>query len=611
MRPSWDGARPTKATWASLAVLLAAYLVWAGMFISSSSFKAFDGERYYSLFDDAMVSMRYGWNLAHGYGLVWNPGDRVEGYTNLLTTLIMAASTGLFDKSTAVLAMQAFGAATVVGIVLACGWVADELVRHTVPEHRPLARVVGALAGLIYYPLSYWTLMGMETGLVFLLLLLALGCSLTFQRTGSPRLILASGAFAGLAYLARPDSLVPAVAMLVGNQIAIRRGGEDRDRRRRLAVVSIALYLAFPLAQLGFRLLWYGQWVPNTYVLKVEGIPLAARLTNGWDYLLDFLAEAGWVLLAGLLAGVYRPRLPKSVVVTWIVGPLVYLVWVGGDVWEQWRLVCSAVPLAVILIVVSLLEFTHAVDRRKVGRRRTIGSAAMAASGDAGPGLLSIERWIPVGFLAAGILLVAGALLVDPIGVSDPGYGQKQRGMLLVGPLAIAWGLLGRRRALISLCVLLVAGSAGIYVNRGYLDDWMLRRRAMQVQENELNVNTALAIAQVTTEDASVGVFWAGTIPYYTGLWAIDFLGKSDPYIARLPGILESDLTYTPGHNKCDLEYSIVAKQPTYVQGFGWFCPSLGAYRQQHYVDVRVGGMNLSLLRYSEDVDWRMLGRDP
>ena len=49
-----------------------------------------DGVRYWWLADDAMISMRYGRNLAEGLGLVWNAGERVEGYTNLLWTLFMA-----------------------------------------------------------------------------------------------------------------------------------------------------------------------------------------------------------------------------------------------------------------------------------------------------------------------------------------------------------------------------------------------------------------------------------------------------------------------------------------------------------------------------------------
>ncbi|HET7011845.1 MAG TPA: hypothetical protein VFI11_13795, partial [Anaerolineales bacterium] len=59
--------------------LSVAFSVWAAAFIFRSSFIASDGLRYFSLSDDAMISMRYAWNLSHGSGLVWNPGERVEG----------------------------------------------------------------------------------------------------------------------------------------------------------------------------------------------------------------------------------------------------------------------------------------------------------------------------------------------------------------------------------------------------------------------------------------------------------------------------------------------------------------------------------------------------
>lgn len=49
------------------------------------------GIRHYYLGDDAMISMRYAYNLAHGRGFVWNPGEYVQGYTNLGWALVMAA----------------------------------------------------------------------------------------------------------------------------------------------------------------------------------------------------------------------------------------------------------------------------------------------------------------------------------------------------------------------------------------------------------------------------------------------------------------------------------------------------------------------------------------
>ena len=50
-----------------------------------------NGERLFYLDDTQMVAMRYGRNLAAGEGLVWNAGERVEGYSNPAWVLVMAA----------------------------------------------------------------------------------------------------------------------------------------------------------------------------------------------------------------------------------------------------------------------------------------------------------------------------------------------------------------------------------------------------------------------------------------------------------------------------------------------------------------------------------------
>src|SRR5512136_1793336 len=72
-----------------LIAILAGFAWYAAGYIQATSFMA-GGQRYYVLFDDAMVSMRYAWNLAHGNGAVWNIGEYVEGYTNPLWMLYMA-----------------------------------------------------------------------------------------------------------------------------------------------------------------------------------------------------------------------------------------------------------------------------------------------------------------------------------------------------------------------------------------------------------------------------------------------------------------------------------------------------------------------------------------
>ena len=66
-------------------VLAVLYLLFIDRFSTD-----LNGQRYFALSDDQMISMRYADNLASGNGLVWNPGERVEGFTNPLWTGYMA-----------------------------------------------------------------------------------------------------------------------------------------------------------------------------------------------------------------------------------------------------------------------------------------------------------------------------------------------------------------------------------------------------------------------------------------------------------------------------------------------------------------------------------------
>src|SRR6185369_4563880 len=66
------------------------YCIYALIYIWKTSF-VIDGERFFVLLDDAMISMTYAKNLALGHGLVWNQGEiPIEGYTNPLWTIMMS-----------------------------------------------------------------------------------------------------------------------------------------------------------------------------------------------------------------------------------------------------------------------------------------------------------------------------------------------------------------------------------------------------------------------------------------------------------------------------------------------------------------------------------------
>src|SRR3954468_9126066 len=87
-------------------------------FILRSDF-TYAGKRYFSLIDDSMISMVYARNLADGHGLVYQAGQHIEGYTNLLWTLWMAVLHLLpFSEATAGLPVMISSALVLVATML-------------------------------------------------------------------------------------------------------------------------------------------------------------------------------------------------------------------------------------------------------------------------------------------------------------------------------------------------------------------------------------------------------------------------------------------------------------------------------------------------------------
>jgi hypothetical protein len=258
-------------------VALALFTVWSALFIAETVVTTYDGRRVFCLFDDAMVSMRYSWNLAHGNGLVWNPGERVEGYTNLGHTLSMAVFILLLGKFNAVAAIQVMGMIAVAVSAVLGMRIAEHLSRENGIEVTAFWQVVYLTVSLAYYPLSYWSLMGMETGPLAALLA---GTALSALRAPEDRVSWPLVVLSATAFLVRPDALVT-----VGVIFLFRLAALPRNRRAlHVILVEVGTVGGVVVAASMFRLLYYGSWVPNTYTLKVSGYSLGFRIANGWAF---------------------------------------------------------------------------------------------------------------------------------------------------------------------------------------------------------------------------------------------------------------------------------------------------------------------------------------
>ncbi len=541
-KPSIHKSSPTASrTGILIASLL--FIAWSALFIYRTSFTAIDGKRYFCLFDDAMISMRYAWNFSHGNGLVWNAGYFVMGYTNLLMTLVMSGATLLFDKSTAVLSIQIMGIGLMLGIAYTTMKIANSMLPAGKRELHPysLAGPLSFCLALLYYPLIYWTLMGMETGVLTLLLLLAVFFAMQYTRNSRYIHLLLVSLCLGLAFMTRNDSIL--FAALIWFYISWKIIQERNGRRLLHLSSALLVYALFVAGQVLFQYYYYGDVFPNTYILKLTGMPLADRISNGLNFILPFVIQTSFLILIGISALFLSFSREKLLILAIFLSALAYQIYVGGDPWNYWRMLSPVMPLLAILFLLAIMQ-----------------------------------------------------RMVEPVGRG--GKGRQGQGRIRKLPLGVQIGI--------------VAFMGMLVANTFFLPEIVFYDRPFYVSANEHNVNTALALQEITTPDATAGVLWAGALPYFSERNGIDFLGKSDRTIAKLPPDLsgkvsENGIRSLPGHNKYDLGYSIGELRPTFVQAFKWGSQDLSSWAETHYVKVEYKGMTLYLLKNSPAVLWEKI----
>jgi arabinofuranosyltransferase len=268
--------------------------------------------------DDAYITFRVVWNFIHGYGLTFNPDERVQAYTHPLWMLVLAAAHGVTREFffTATVLSWAFSIAAVAVLVR---WA------RTLPRAALLvAWLVSSKAFIDYtssgleYPLSY--------------LLLALFYTRYLDRPfGAPVAARELRWFVGvasLAFLTRPDAVllyaVPVAEMVVRS---LRLQG-----RRALRPVTAGLAPA--ILWLSFATFYYGFPLPNTFYAKVAtGIPRFLMVRQGAAYVLNSISHdpitLGTVALSLMFAWRAHGAARRAAVSAALY--VAYTVTVGGD----------------------------------------------------------------------------------------------------------------------------------------------------------------------------------------------------------------------------------------------------------------------------------------
>lgn len=157
------------------------------------------------------------------------------------------------------------------------------------------------------------------------------------------------GVLAVLGYGLRPDAVV-----LVGLPLAVRvlvaLQARDGISLRRLMFVATGCAVLMA-AHLLWRHSYYGAWVPNTYVLKMEGWVLAERVAAGWAFVTVFINQSSALALLAVGLLLRGQRGFASVAVLGALAAVGYQAWVGGDPWPLWRQLAPALLVAVAVLI--------------------------------------------------------------------------------------------------------------------------------------------------------------------------------------------------------------------------------------------------------------------
>jgi len=293
--------------------------------------------------DDAYISYRYIANFLNGDGLVFNIGERVEGFTNFgwVVYLILWGSLGVDYISVSQITGYVFG----LGIIFLTYLLARQLFEG---PRKWFALLPAYLVG-INYSLAYWSPAGLETAAFAFTTLLAVYLYLK-------RSWLLVAALAAAVWL-RPEG-----AFLAGLFIFIEAVMERRVPRYALYCVLSAFILSLPMVL--FKLFYYGSILPNPFYAKT-GFDFA-QLLNGLEYAGRFFSHYGFYGAGLLIPLIFFKRLSAKIQALWLFTVLytVYIIFVGGDVLKVHRFFIPLLGLYGILITVSVFLIINNLKHR-------------------------------------------------------------------------------------------------------------------------------------------------------------------------------------------------------------------------------------------------------
>jgi arabinofuranosyltransferase len=501
---------------------------------------------YYFLTDDAFISFRYAVNFADGNGLVFNIGERVEGYTNFLWVIILSifSLVGIAPENIAnILSVTAS-----IMLLFSVIW----FNRKFFAVHKyDLIILAAPLLLVLNRTYAAWSTSGMETKLFSFLVFLGIAFLIRGWYENSKYLKTSAVLFA-MASLTRPEGILLAASFFVYYLLSKLLRREKINQ----IIKPILFYVIIIGTHFIFRLVYYGHLFPNTFYAKVEGFWFEA----GFSYLFLFIHEYGlyFLLLPVLfvLSKNYDRTRRQILLATTLpfIPYLIYLASIGGDHFE-FR------PLDIILPFLAI--------RIQEGFRQMLG-------------------WLKSNVRTVVYIVIAAYSLLALMFYTLPGYlSHKTFSNIYESGVGV------RTADSSNLLVKFIPGFKGYLalfdnVHAKLAKNFVCVRQEEHklAMEQYFKPQSEILVDAINSglirPDESICLWCVGAIPYYSKLTTIDYLGLTDEHVAHrhFPGQSEKE-SGLMGHNRrADRQY-LLDRGVTYIS----VRPSVFFFPMEDYFD--------------------------
>ena len=325
-------------------------MLWGAGILSLAVIIWYNWYIYPWMLDDAFIAFRYAANFADGHGLVYNLGERVEGYTSFLWVFVL----GLFK----IVGIDIVFMSKVLGALFGLACIGALFISYRVfPGSTRRSAAISSLLLATCGAFTPWLGSGMEVTLHAFLTLLTLFLYVSaIRKDGSPRQLVTVGVLLALTVMTRPEG---ALLVLLIFADALFRSLRGRNWSfLYVAIPSAAIYVPYFV----WRLSYYGYLLPNTFYTKVGST--YSQIVRGFDYVEGAVVPMLAILLPAVLALVLKWswfRKPgRFLLPVFVAVHVAYVVIVGGDCMPAFRFLVPVVPLLALFAGIGV----SAVSRR-------------------------------------------------------------------------------------------------------------------------------------------------------------------------------------------------------------------------------------------------------